>query len=82
MKSFKQFINEGNKYPMWVKVVTAGIAFKVRNLAVRIAAEKDPVKQNVLIAQQNKLLAYLNGLGVAVGTNDQQLMMSVRPKVG
>ena len=46
MKSFKQFISEGNKYPMWVKVVTAGIAFKVRNLAVRIAAEKDPVKQN------------------------------------
>ena len=74
MKSFKQFINEANKYPMWVKVVTAGIAFKVRNLAVRIAAEKDPVKQNVLIAQQNKLIAYMSGLSVAVSTNDQVLM--------
>ena len=74
MKSFKQFINEANKYPMWVKVVTAGIAFKVRNLAVRIAAEKDPVKQNSLIAQQNKLIAYMAGLSVAVSTSDQVLM--------
>ena len=74
MKSFKQFINEGNKYPMWVKVVTAGIAFKVRNLAVRIAAEKSPIKQNVLIAQQNKLIAYMSGLSVAVSTSDQVLM--------
>ena len=74
MKSFKQFINEANKYPMLVKVVTAGIAFKVRNLAVRIAAEKDPVKQNVLIAQQNKLIAYMSGLSVAVSTSDKALM--------
>ena len=74
MKSFKQFIGEGNKYPMWVKVVTAGIAFKVRNLAVRIEAEKDPIKQNSLIAQQNKLIAYMSGLNVAVSTSDQALM--------
>ena len=74
MKSFKQFINEANKYPMWVKVVTDGIAFKVRNLAVRIAAEKDPIKQNSLIAQQNKLIAYMSGLSVAVSTSDQVLM--------
>ena len=74
MKSFKQFIGEGNKYPMWVKVVTAGIAFKVRNLAVRIEAEKDPIKQNALIAQQNKLIAYMSGLNVAVSTSDQALM--------
>ena len=74
MKSFKQFINEANKYPMWVKVVTAGIAFKVRNLAGRIAAEKDPIKQNSLIAQQNKLIAYMSGLSVAVSTSDQALM--------
>ena len=74
MKSFKQFINEANKYPMWVKVVTAGIAFKVRNLAVRIEAEKDPIKQNALIAQQNKLIAYMSGLSVAVSTSDQVLM--------
>ena len=74
MKSFKQFINEGNKYPMWVKVVTAGIAFKVRNLAGRIEAEKDPIKQNVLIAQQNKLIAYMSGLSVAVSTSDQVLV--------
>ena len=77
MKSFKQFIGEGNKYPMWVKVVTAGIAFKVRNLAVRIEAEKDPVKQNVLIAQQNKLIAYMSGLSVAVTTSDQVLMNKI-----
>jgi len=32
------------------------------------------VKQNRLIAQQNKLLAYVGGLGVAVSTSDKQLM--------
>lgn len=81
MKTFKQFLNEGS-YPLWTKAVTAGLVLKVRNLSNQIDREVDVAKQNVLIGQQNKLLAYLNGLGVAVGTNDQQLMMSVRSKVG
>ena len=81
MKTFKQFMNEGS-YPLWTKAVTAGLVLKVRNLSIQIDREPDVTKQNVMIGQQNKLLAYLNGLGIAVGTNDQQLMTSVRSKVG
>ena len=81
MKTFKQFVNEGN-YPLWTKAVTAGLVLKVRNLSNQIDREVDVTKQNVMIGQQNKLLAYLNGLGIAVGTNDQQLMTSVRSKAG
>ena len=81
MKTFKQFLNEGS-YPLWTKAVTAGLVLKVRNLSNQIDREVDVTKQNVLIGQQNKLLAYLNGLGIAVGTNDQQLMTNVRSKAG
>ena len=81
MKTFKQFLNEGS-YPLWTKAVTAGLVLKVRNLANQIDREVDVTKQNVLIGQQNKLLAYLNGLGIAVSTKDQQLMTSVRSKAG
>ena len=81
MKTFKQFVNEGS-YPLWTKAVTAGLVLKVRNLSNQIDREVDVTKQNVLIGQQNKLLAYLNGIGIAVGTNDQQLMTSVRSKAG
>ena len=81
MKTFKQFLNEGS-YPLWTKAVTAGLVLKVRNLSNQIDREPDVAKQNVMIGQQNKLLAYLNGLGIAVGTNDQQLMTSVSSKAG
>lgn len=81
MKTFKSFMNEGS-YPLWTKAVTAGLVLKVRNLSNQIERERDPAKQNQLIGQQNKLLAYLNGIGIAVGTKDQQLMTSVRSKVG
>ena len=81
MKTFKQFVSEGS-YPLWTKAVTAGLVLKVRNLSNQIDREVDVTKQNVMIGQQNKLLAYLNGLGIAVSTNDQQLMTSVRSKAG
>ena len=81
MKTFKQFVNEGS-YPLWTKAVTAGLVLKVRNLSLQIDREVDVAKQNVMIGQQNKLLAYLNGLGIAVSTKDQQLMTSVRSKAG
>ena len=73
--SFAEYtaLNEGN-YPAWVKVTVGAMVLKVRNLSARIEREDDPVKQNKLIAQQNKLLAYLGGLGVAVSTSDRQLM--------
>jgi hypothetical protein len=81
MKTFKTFLNEGS-YPLWTKAVTAGLVLKVRNLSIQIDREVDVTKQNVMIGQQNKFLAYLNGLGIAVSTKDQQLMTSVRSKVG
>ncbi len=73
--SFAQYsaLNEGT-YPAWVKVTVGAMVLKVRNLSTRIEREPDPVQQNRLIAQQNKLLAYMGGLGVAVSTSDKQLM--------
>ena len=73
--SFAEYtqLNEGT-YPAWVKVTVGAMVLKVRNLSARIERENDPVKQNKLIAQQNKLLAYVGGLGVAVSTSDRQLM--------
>ena len=69
---YTQF-NEGT-YPAWVKVAVGAMVLKMRNLSARIERENDPVKQNRLIAQQNKLLAYVGGLGVAVSTSDRRLM--------
>jgi hypothetical protein len=77
MIRFKTFITEG-RYPAWTKAVTVGLVLRVRNLATAIEREQDPVKQNKLIAQQNKLLAYLDGLGIAVNSDDPRLMTSVR----
>ena len=75
MLSFAEYtaLNEGT-YPTWVKVTVGAMVLKVRNLSARIEREDDQIKQNRLIAQQNKLLAYLGGLGVAVSTSDRQLM--------
>ena len=66
-------LHEGT-YPAWVRVSVGVMVLKIRNLYTRIERETDPVKQNRLIAQQNKLLAYVGGLGVAVGTSDRQLI--------
>lgn len=73
MMTFKQFVAEGG-YPAWVKVSVGAMVLKIRGLASQIERETDPVKQNRLLAQQSKLLAYVAGLGVAVSTSDQQLM--------
>ncbi len=75
MLSFAEYteLTEG-AYPAWVKITVGAMVLKVRNLSTRIQGETDPVKQNRLIAQQNKLLAYVGGLGVAVSTSDRQLM--------
>ena len=78
MLSFAEYtaLNEGT-YPAWVKVTVGAMVLKVRNLSTRIERELDPMKQNRLIAQQNKLLAYMGGLGVAVSTSDRELMRKV-----
>ena len=75
MLSFAEYtqLSEGT-YPAWVKVTVGAIVLKMRNLSAQIEREDDPVKQNRLIAQQNKLLAYVGGLGVAVSTTDRQFL--------
>ena len=72
MLSFAEYtqLNEGT-YPAWVKVTVGAMVLKVRNLSARIERENDPVKQNRLLAQQNKLLAYVSGLGVAVSSKSK-----------
>jgi heme exporter protein D len=77
MMTFKQFVAEGG-YPAWVKVSVGAMVLRVRNLAAQIERESDPVKQNRLLAQQSKLLAYVAGLGVAVSTSDEQLMSKLK----
>ncbi len=79
MLSFAEYtaLNEGT-YPAWVKVTVGAMVLKVRNLSARIERENDPVKQNRLIAQQNKLLAYMGGLGVAVQTDNKNLLNRIR----
>lgn len=77
MKRFKQFISEG-KYPTWVRVTVGTLVLRIRNLSIRIQRGKDPVKQNELIAQQNKLISYITGLGIGVGTNDDALLKRLK----
>ena len=77
MMRFKTFVTEG-KYPVWVRVTVAGLVLKIRSLTNRIQQEKDPVKQNQLIAQQNKLISYVSGLGIGVGTDDKALLKRIK----
>lgn len=55
-----------------------GLVTKVRNLSKSIENEQDPVKQNKMIAQQNKLISYINGLGIAIGTSDKTLLRRIK----
>ena len=77
MKRFRAFIAEG-KYPLWVRVTVGSLVLRIRNLSIRIENETDPVKQNALIAQQNKLLSFMNGLGVGVGSSDTVLLKRLK----
>ena len=77
MQSFRSFIHEG-KYPVWVRTVVAGLVVKVTKLDQAIGATDDPVKQNVLISRQNKLLSDMNGLSIGVGSTDQVLLKKMR----
>ena len=77
MKSFKAFINEG-KYPIWVRITVGSLVLRVRKLALKIETEEDPVRQNKLISQQNKLLSYINGLGIGVSSSDTVLLKRLK----
>ena len=83
MIRFKQFteINEG-KYPMWLRVTVGGLVMRIRNLSNQIQNEKDPLKQNNLISQQNSLISYITGLGIGVGSTDQVLLKRLKGSLG
>jgi len=71
------FLNEG-KHPNWLRVGVAVMVMKMRKLTTEIENETDPVKQNSLIAQQNRLLSYISGLGIGVGSEDKALQQRMR----
>jgi hypothetical protein len=73
MKSFKTYINEG-KYPIWVRVTVGSLVLRIKKLSHQIENEEDPVLQNKLISQQNKLLSYINGLGIGISSSDSVLL--------
>ena len=73
MKRFKTYIEEG-KYPVWVRVTVGTLVLRIRRLSILIQKENDPIEQNKLIAQQNKLISYINGLGVGVSSSDAVLL--------
>ena len=77
MKRFRTFIAVG-KYPLWVRVTVGSLVLRMKKLSSRIENETDPAKQNALIAQQNKLLSYMNGLGVGVGSSDTVLLKRLK----
>ena len=77
MMRFKQFITEG-KYPMWVRLTVGTLVLKINNLTKQIEKEEDPIKQIKLISQQNKLLSYISGLGIGVGTEDKVLLQRLK----
>lgn len=73
MKSFKTYINEG-KYPIWVRVTVGSLVLRIRNLSHQIEHEEDPVRQNRLMSQQNKLLSYITGLSIGISSSDSILL--------
>jgi hypothetical protein len=77
MIRLKTYISEG-KHPNWVRFTVASLVIRIRYLSKKIQSETDPVKQNQLIAQQNKLLSYISGLGIGVGTEDRVLLQKLR----
>ena len=79
MLSFKNHlllnnIRNLNESSMWLKTVTGGIILKIRSLDTQIQVSDDANEQNRLISQQNKLLSYISGLGIAFSSDNKQLI--------
>ena len=77
MIRFKRYIAEG-RYPIWVRVTVGSLVLKIKRLSVQIRNEDDPIKQNNLIAQQNKLISYVTGLGIGVSSSDAVLLKKLK----
>ena len=80
MLRFKQF-HLIEQSPIWVKGVVLGLIVKLNGLDSQIQSTDDPKEQNRLISKQNKILSYINGLGISFSSNNKQLQTLLR-KVG
>ena len=80
MLRFKQF-HLIEQSPLWVKGVVLGLIVKLNGLDSQIQSTDDPKEQNRLISKQNKILSYINGLGISFSSNNKQLQTLLR-KVG
>ena len=77
MIRFKRYIAEAT-YPIWVRVTVGSLVLRIKRLSVQIQNETDLAKQNALLAEQNKLISYMNGLGVGVGSSDTVLLKRLK----
>ena len=66
------------RYPFWVRASVATIAVKINALTTAIDKEKNVQRQNYLISQQNKLISYITGLGIAISSTDKVLMRRIK----
>jgi len=80
MLRFKQY-HLIEQSPIWVKGVVLGLIVKLNGLDSQIQSTDDPKEQNRLISKQNKILSYINGLGISFSSNNKQLQTLLR-KVG
>ena len=80
MLRFKQY-HLIEQSPIWVKGVVLGLIVKLNGLDSQIQSTEDPKEQNRLISKQNKILSYINGLGISFSSNNKQLQTLLR-KVG
>ena len=81
MIRFKTYNGLMEQSPIWVKGVVLGMIMKLNGLDYQIQSTDDPKVQNKLISKQNKLLSYINGLGISFSSNNKQLQTLLR-KVG
>ena len=81
MIRFKTYNGLMEQSPIWVKGVVLGMIMKLNGLDSEIQSTDDPKIQNKLISKQNKLLSYINGLGISFSSNNKQLQTLLR-KVG
>lgn len=81
MIRFKTYNGLMEQSPIWVKGVVLGMIMKLNGLDSQIQSTDDPKVQNKLISKQNKLLSYINGLGISFSSNNKQLQTLLR-KVG
>jgi len=74
VKPFRQYLAERKGYQTWVRATVVTLILRVRDLTKRIEESDDQVTKQSLLAQQNKLLAYISGLGIAIDTKDDRLL--------